>query len=224
MLPKAAWKEWEVPFDTDPDWPEGLKKALEDYRTAWRAKMDEVNACIAANAEQEELVDQPEIDRGIVRVCGPFTMEGVMPVEASLSEESPIGGAPEELDSFDAADNGAGDNAGAAVNAEAYLDKMLRLLQHDGVRFPNNRVMTFDTLDLCGGEFLHAEGEWASEEGCVPAPSADAVAEKGDSRLVAVSFGPEHGPVTAYQVENALHQANRRGVDDLADGCAGTPP
>ena len=128
-------------------------------------------------------------------------MEGVMPVETSLTEESPIGGAPEALDSFDVADNGVSDNAGAAVNAEAYLEKMLRLLKHDGVRFPNNKVMAFETLDLCGGEFLHAEGEWSGEE--------------GDSRLVAVSFGPEHGPVTAYQVENALRQANRHGVDDL---------
>lgn len=75
LLPKEPWKEWEVPFDTDPDWPGGLKKALEDYRTTWRAKMDEVNACIVANAEQEELVDQPEIDRSIIRVSGPFTME-----------------------------------------------------------------------------------------------------------------------------------------------------
>jgi adenine-specific DNA-methyltransferase len=32
---------------------------------------------------------------------------------------------------------------------------------------------------------------------------------------VAVSVGPQHGPVTAYQVENALTRASRRGVDDL---------
>jgi adenine-specific DNA-methyltransferase len=32
--------------------------------------MDEVNACIAANAELEELVDQPKVVRGVVRVSG----------------------------------------------------------------------------------------------------------------------------------------------------------
>jgi len=47
-----------VPFDMDEDWPRELRTALTDYRQAWRAKMDEVNACIEANAEQEELVDQ----------------------------------------------------------------------------------------------------------------------------------------------------------------------
>lgn len=74
-----TWQEWEVPFDTDPDWPQPLQDALTAYRQAWRAKMDEVNACIEANAEQEELVDQPEIVKGVVRVTGPFTVESVRP-------------------------------------------------------------------------------------------------------------------------------------------------
>jgi hypothetical protein len=73
-----------VPFDTDPDWPKPLQDALTAYRTAWRAKMDEVNACIAANAELEELVDKPEEAKGVVRVTGPFTMEGVIAVESGL--------------------------------------------------------------------------------------------------------------------------------------------
>ena len=52
-----------MPFDTDPDWPQPLQEALTDYRKAYRAKRDEVNACIAASSEGEELVDQPEVDR-----------------------------------------------------------------------------------------------------------------------------------------------------------------
>lgn len=91
------WEHWQVPFDTDPDWPKELADAVTAYRKAWRAKMDEVNACIAANAEQEELVDQPEVVKGVVRVSGPFTVEAVQPPELSLSDVidtlSPIGGA-----------------------------------------------------------------------------------------------------------------------------------
>jgi adenine-specific DNA-methyltransferase len=45
------------------------------------------------------------------------------------------------------------------VNAEAYLDKMLRLLRVDGVRFPNNKVIHFTRLEPRGGDYLHAEGE-----------------------------------------------------------------
>src|SRR5581483_1171025 len=100
----AKGKEWqpgEVPFDTDSDYPADLKKAVEEYRAAGRAKMDEVNACIAANAEQEELVDQLEVDRKITRVSGPFTVEAVQPPEMSLDDPMEVstaqfGGEPEE--------------------------------------------------------------------------------------------------------------------------------
>jgi len=199
QLPKEEWKEWEVPFDTDEEWLDALKTGLTEYRKVWRAKMDEVNAFISANAEQEEIVDQPEVVRGVVRVSGPFTMEGVMPIEESLMEPSPIEGAQEELETF-------GDHASVVVqeepaNAEAYLDKMLRLLKADGVRFPNNKTLHFLRLERCNMEYLHAEGEWQPEN--------------GDVHNVAVSFGPQFGPVTAYQVENALPTANRRGYHDL---------
>jgi adenine-specific DNA-methyltransferase len=202
-LPKEPWREWEAPFDVDQDWPAALQSALKEYRAAWRAKMDEVNACISANAEQEELVDKPEVAKGVVRVSGPFTMEAVMPVEEGLEIETAIGGDPEELETFGA--QGAGITVPAAnepVNAEAFLDKMLRLLKVDGVRFPNNKVAKFSRLEpLSGAEFLHAEGEWT--------------ADNGKERKTAVSFGPQFGAVTAYQVENASRQAHRRGYDDL---------
>lgn len=64
--------------------------------------MDEVNACIAANAEQEELVDQPEVDRKITRVSGPFTVDAVQPPEMSLGDVIEVStgqfaGEPDEL-------------------------------------------------------------------------------------------------------------------------------
>lgn len=195
QLPEKAWQEWEVPYDTDPDWHESLQKALTDYRQAWRAKMDEVNACIAASSEGEELVDQPEIDRKRTRVSGPFTVEAVQPAEESLDLDSPIGGEPEEVsDTFE-------DEEGhEAVNAEAYLDKIIRLLKNDGVKFPDNRTMQFATLDPLEGDILHAEGSWKDDD---------------TERRVAVAFGPQHGPVTAMQVEQCIRTAYRYGFDDL---------
>lgn len=194
-LPETDWKEWEVPFDTDPDWPKPLADALTAYRAAWRAKMDEVNACISANAEMEELVDKPDEVKGVVRVSGPFTMEGVIALEEG--PDSPIGGAPEELETFET------DGTDLAVaNAEAHLDKILRLLRASGVDFPGNQTMKLSRLDpVTGASLLHAEGEW----------------KNGDKkeRRVAVSVGPEVGNVTAYQVEEAVRAANRRGYDDL---------
>jgi adenine-specific DNA-methyltransferase len=191
-IPKRAWKEWEVPFDIDPDWPKPLQDTLTAYRTAWRAKMEEVNACIAANAEVEELMDKPESARGVVRVAGPFTMEGVIAVEDG--PDTPIGGAPDELETFD------GD--AAVANAEAHLDKILRLLKASGVDFPGNKNMRFSRLDsLNGASLIHAEGEW----------------QNGDKkeRRVAVSIGPEVGNITSIQVEDVIRDANRKGYDDV---------
>ena len=176
--------------------PKHYKKALMDYRKAWRAKMDEVNACIAASSEGEELVDQPEVDRKRLRVSGPFTVEAVQPAEESLDLNSPIGGEPDDnLDTYDAETDGHD-----AANAEAYLDKMIRLLRNDGVRFHGNRTLKFSTLDPLEGDLLHAEGSWEDSD-------AD--------RNVAVVFGPQHGPVTVMQVEECLPIASRRGYDEL---------
>jgi adenine-specific DNA-methyltransferase len=196
-IPQGEWREWEVPFDTDPDWPQPLQEALTAYRAAWRAKMDEVNACIAANAEMEELVDKPEIVKGVVRVSGPFTMEGVIAVEDG--PDTPIGGAPGELDTFD------GD--AAVQNSEAHLDKVLRLLKASGVDFPGNKNMKFSRLDpLSGASLIHAEGEWINGE-CEPHGQQE--------RRVAVSIGPEIGNVSARQVEDVIRDANRKGYDDV---------
>ena len=196
QLPDTAWQEWEVPFDTDPDWPQALQKALTDYRKAWRSKMDEVNDCIAKSSEGEELVDQPEVDRKRIRVSGPFTVEAVQPPEESLDADSSIGGEPDEpLDTYDTKTGGHD-----AINAEAYLDQMIRLLRNDGVRFPNNQTLKFATLDPLEGDILHAEGSWENDD---------------TERLVAVVFGPQHGPVTTVQVEECLPIASRRGYDEL---------
>ena len=81
-LPHAAWQEFDVPFDSDSDWPKPLRDALSSYRAAWRAKMDEVNRAITENANMEEIVDRPDVVGGIVRVSGPFTVEGVRPEES----------------------------------------------------------------------------------------------------------------------------------------------
>ena len=196
QLPKTGWQEWEVPFDADPDWPQVLSEALTDYRETWRAKMDEVNGCIVASSDSEELVDQPEVERKKLRVSGPFTVEAVQPAEASLDTDSPIGGEPEEdLDTFES--DGV---ESEPTNAEAYLDQMIRLLRNDGVRFPDDQKMKFAALDPLEEDILHAEGSWEGND---------------EERNVAVVFGPQHGPVTEMQVQECLRAAYRRGYDEL---------
>ncbi len=208
-----GWQHWEVPFDTDPEWPEALKQAVEAYRASWRAKMDEVNACIAANAEQEELVDQPEVDRKITRVSGPFTVEAVQPPEMSLGdaievETGRFAGEPDELErTFVVREVQVGESP---QNVEAYLSKMVDLLRMDGVRFPDNKQRRFTRLDAIYAEGrsggIHAEGRWVNDGETDDDPRGAAT--------VGVVFGPQYGPITAKMVEEVIRPAARR-YDDL---------
>ena len=203
-VPANTWREWEVPFDSDPTWPEDLTEALTAYREAWRSKMVEVNDCIEANAESEELVDSPEVVRGTVRVAGPFTMEGVIALEEG--PDTPIGSAPDELEAFDSEQVGL-----IATNAEAHLDKVLRLLRATGVDFAGSARMKFKEMEpVTGPTRIHAEGYW----------------ENGSrtNRRVAVSVGPEAGNVPSLQVEEAVRAANRVGYDDIVFAGFGFDP
>ncbi len=78
---------------------------------------------------------------------------------------------------------------------------MARLLREDGVRFPDNRVMKFTTLEvLADGSVLHAKGGWG---------------ENGEERQVAVMFGPQYGSLNTLMVEDGIRAASRRGFDDI---------
>jgi adenine-specific DNA-methyltransferase len=95
-----------------------------------------------------------------------------------------------------------GDIRSESQNAEAYLDRMIRLLREDGVRFPDNKVVKFTSLEaLADGSILHAKGAWGNGN--------------NGERKVAVMFGPQYGPLTAHMVEDGIRTAARRGYDDL---------
>jgi len=195
-----GWYEWEVPYDADDDYPAPLKDALVDYRKAWRQRQDEVNSAIQARAEQEELVDQPTVVKGITRVSGPFTVEGVIPIEESidLEEPSPIAEFDGELETF--GDDDLPLPQSEPINAEAYIDQMLRLLKADGVRFPNNRIVKFERLEVSDIDGLHAEGEWEID---------------GAAQRVAVVFGPQYGPLNDPIIHDGMFAAASVGCKDV---------
>jgi adenine-specific DNA-methyltransferase len=185
-----GWNEWEVPFDTDPDWPPTLCEALIAYRKAWKAKMEEVNACIAQCAEQEELVDQPQVIRGVTRVSGPFTVEGVRPEEMALGEDGKV---------FDPTNNNSEEET--TGNADGYIDLMVNLLRKDGVTFLGNRRAEFAVLEKDTGKSYHAKGRWKGKE--------------DGPDTVAVVFGPQYGPINAPLAVEAIESA--RAIKEMTD-------
>lgn len=201
------WYEWEVPFDVDSDWPEELQQAVTEYRKAWRTKMKDVNACIERNAPHERLVDQPEVVNNVLRVSGPFTVEGVMPAEFTASEQELAGGAPHTRTESSGVGTDSANEKTTSVelrNVSAYLHRMTQLLQTDGVTFPNNQHRSFARLEPLfedgSGSAIHAEGLWHGDDDAKPSN-------------VAIAFGPQYGPVTAGQVKELIQAC--RGYDDL---------
>ena len=162
--------------------------------------MDEVNACIAANADHEDLVDQPEVVNGVLRVSGPFTVEGVRPEELNLGEEGLFDGTPNTFEEDDAelAEAAKADSR----NQSAYLARMTQLLRADGVTFPDNQHRDFARIEPVfestesGGSLIHAEGLWQGADDTEP-------------NNVAIGFGPQYGPVTALQVEELIRASRR---------------
>ena len=156
---------------------------------------EQIERIIAEGADQETLYDQPEVVRNVTRVSGPFSVEAIpAPI---LSPDSPIIGEPESLPVDD--DEGDG-RAAAVLNAGAYTDNLISLLRQDGITFPGGKKLMIPDLVSRAGQFLHAEGH---------------AGVNGGEQFVAVSFGPQYGPVTVQQVEQAMRQANRAGFDLL---------
>ncbi|MBN8997717.1 MAG: site-specific DNA-methyltransferase [Rhizobiales bacterium] len=100
---------------------------------------------IANNEEPEvvTVVDRPELSRGVVRVCGPFTVEATIQAAMSLDDEA--GSRAEQPQSG---------------NPRAFLDRMIEVLrQSKTLRLPGNVTLELDTVTpLADREYLHAEG------------------------------------------------------------------
>lgn len=191
ILPQAEWREWEVPFEADPDWPQPLQEAVIAYRTAWREKISDVNAEISRNADQDELVDRPEVLSNAARVSGPFTVEGVRPEELAIGEDGRV---------FDSTIN---DDAESIVaNNRAFIERMMQLMRMDGVTFLGNRHVKFGNLESSMLDGIHALGAYAT-------------ADSSAAQDIGVVFGPQYGPVSVVLVGEAVEAAKKCKLREL---------
>jgi adenine-specific DNA-methyltransferase len=181
----------EVPDPMPPeDWPEAAKDALRRFWELKRQKRKEIDESIQRNAPQEVLYDRPKVVRGVVRVSGPFTVEAI-PVPAV---EDP---AQATIPQFEA------EEAQACVSDRGgdYLTMMINLLkQQGGVLFPGGKKLELENIRPLRLGYLHAEAE---------------ARQNGNVLRVAISFGPQHGPVIAHQVQEAIPTAKMNGYQVL---------
>jgi adenine-specific DNA-methyltransferase len=129
--------------------------------------------------EQETLFDQPGVDRGTVRVTGPFTVEAV-PAPA-------VQGLGDVEEGADIADDSIA-RSGETQRQGDWRDELLKT----GIRGKGGQRIEFSRVEpLPGTRWLHADAETKEDK----------------PQRVVVSFGPDHAPFEQRQVELALDEA-----------------
>jgi adenine-specific DNA-methyltransferase len=181
----------QVPDPVPPEgWPDEAQAALRRFWELKRRKRQEIDASIQRNAPQEVLYDRPRVVRGVVRVSGPFTVEAIPVPTVEDPTEAPIPQFEAEEARTRISDRG-GD----------YLTNMVNLLkQQGGVLFPGGKKLELMNIRPLNLGYLHAEAE---------------AQQNGNGLRVAISFGPQHGPITGIQADEAIRTARRAGYDIL---------
>lgn len=137
--------------------------------------------------ETETLYDQPLVDRGKTRVSGPFTVEQIPSFGIDAADDATYDPTAlhEDARTDDLRHRGETDPVRS-------IGELVDLLRIDGVRLPAGRKLDFTSLaPMADGGQIHASGEFE---------------EAGETRRIAVSFGPLHGPISARQVEDVLRE------------------
>jgi adenine-specific DNA-methyltransferase len=193
----------QVPDPMPPeDWPKAAKDALHDFWKLKRQKREEIDKSIQRNAPQETLYDQPKVVRGVVRVTGPFTVEAIPVPAVEDPTQAPIPQSEDSVGAGSRASPDAGQPQGDAPTTEPgrindrggdYLTMMIKLLKKQGgVLFPGGKKLELMNIRSLNLGYLHAEAE---------------AKQNGNTLRVAISFGPQHGPVIAHQVQEAIPTA-----------------
>lgn len=144
-----------------------------------------IDASIAKNAPMEELVDQPEKERGIVRVSGPFTVEALPNVSAEVRAE--VEAIPSDVPDVQVTLI----SPSEAENVGAFVGDLVEMLRKTGVN-AKGKKLEFESLHAVSHEYIHAEGE-------VVAPNGN----EGERLRTAVIFGPRNGAVSEALVVQA---------------------
>jgi adenine-specific DNA-methyltransferase len=185
----------------DPAWPRDAKDAFALFWDLKQKKRAEIDASIQRNAPQEMLYDRPKVVRGVVRVTGPFTVEAIPVPAVEDPTQAPI---PQFEDSVGVDPRvypPTTEPGRISDRGGDYLTTMINLLkQQGGVLFPGGKRLELSNIRPLHLGYLHAEAE---------------TRQNGNVLRVAISFGPQHGPVIAHQVQEAIPIAKLNGYPIL---------
>jgi adenine-specific DNA-methyltransferase len=174
---KQKWGEWEVPRDTDQNWPEKARTVHEQRWKLRRQRQQEIDASIASRVDSELLYDRSYEDSSCIRVTGPFTVESLSPHRViSTDDDQPDSEAKrraEDTGSFE----------------RMIIDNLRKAGVQNTVK---QERLKFDRLESYAGTWLQAAGEYT---------------EGKKAKRVAVCIGPEYGTVGPELVKEAAKEA-----------------
>ena len=202
-----TWQEWDIPHEASDTWPDTAKQLHTDWWQARIARQTEIDASIAAKADQEFLYDKPYEDKSIVRVAGPFTVESLSPHRVLAVDEN------DEL--IDPAATKTSTSSTNSTDPDDFANVILENLKTAGVQQAHKEdKINFTTLTGWPGDYICAEGRYTQAH---PGPpiQADQIQPEGTEKRAGIFIGPEFGTVTREDLAAAAREAGDAGLDVL---------
>lgn len=196
----ANWEEWEIPRQACEEWPEEAKQLHARWWEQRIARQQEIDASIAAKADQEFLYDKPYEDRKKVRVAGPFTVESLSPHRVIGVDEN------DEL-----IDPAVAESEGDYAEERDFVQIILENLKTAGVQQAHREdKISFTSLTPWPGYLVCAEGRFIENKGV---EEGDQTA--GREKRAAIFIGPEFGTVSRPDLVAAAREAGDADFDVL---------
>ena len=196
------WQEWEIPREAPANnekskWPDAAKKLHADWWKNRIARQKEIDASIAAKADNEFLYDKPYEDKKKVRVAGPFTVESLSPHRVLGVDEN------DEL--IDPNARGVAEEPGGYGEERDFVQMILENLKTAGVQQAHKEdKITFTALTPWPGDLVCAEGRYF-----------EGGEEAGKEKRAAIFIGPEFGTVARPDLVQAAREAGDADFDVL---------
>ena len=187
-----TWEEWEIPREAESKWSDKAKQLHGDWWQQRLARQKEIDASIAAKADQEYLYDKPYPDNSIARVAGPFTVESLSPHRVLVVNEQ------DEL-----VDPSQPKTPEHTTDSADFANVILENLKTAGVQQAHKEgKLNFTAIVGWPGNFICAEGRYVEGEN-----------EK--EKRAGIFIGPEFGTVTRPDLVAAAREAGDAGFDVL---------
>lgn len=216
---KTSWQEWEIPREVEAKWSDKAKQLHSDWWKNRIARQKEIDASIAAKADQEFLYDKPYEDKNTVRVAGPFTVESLSPHRVLVVDENDdLVFSEQELVNSQKSDLTT-DHSSLSTNH--FVNVILENLKTSGVQQAHKEdKINFTSLLPFPGQYICAEGifEVNSGEGLVNSKKSNLTTNNSPlttTKRAGIFIGPEFGTVSRPDLVAAAREAGDIGFDVL---------